>query len=154
MKIESLSDQLIYVPKLATGICDYEGIPFPDQETLDFVGDEGVEYMREKLISIVDFRKEIHGDHELARYGLAAEQHFFDLKNRIAYEIKVATSLWKKDRPFRDYKNQPMSCDFTVRAKEVQSRNLKKLSNIRAFEMVKSGVSAEFHELIWPDAPA
>lgn len=145
MKIQSLSDQLIYIPQQANGLSDFEGSPLPSQEAIDAVGEEGIEYISDKIKSIVEFRKEIHGNVDLTHYGLKPEQCFFDLKNRIVLRV-TDTVQDRVHYPYSYVNNHPIS-DFNINVQEVRGSDLRSGSNIQVYKSIKRGIHPEFLHL-------
>ena len=91
MNIQNLESRIIYAPTKAEGYNSFDGVPIPDQEILDIIGEEGVHFIDNRLKKYIDMRKELHGDEELQYYGMHYYQRFFDLKERIA--IKVMSEI-------------------------------------------------------------
>jgi len=124
MKIDKIHKRLIYIPDRSIGSCTFSGDLYSEQAVKDIIKEEGRNYIREKLVQIIEIRKELFGDSSLEFYGLHPLQRFFDLKSK--YTIRVEHIIGSnKD-------------DYILRLGDTNSGMLKS-SNISNFRSIRSG---------------
>ena len=87
MNILSKDNDFIYVPERRFGAETFEGIPCPTEEAFKLIGNEGLETIRDKIATMLEWRKEMHGQEQAEHYGFHAIQKFIDVKNEIVLKI-------------------------------------------------------------------
>lgn len=90
MKIKTIEDRLIYMPKWENheGQSVFDGKIECDNDLYAILKQEGVDYIKKKLLSIIENRKEMFGEYHLLHYGMNPTQCFYDMKNDISIRVK------------------------------------------------------------------
>lgn len=89
MKITSIENQFVFVPnRRNTGTSVFEGSFSASEEVENIIKDKGIDYISNKILSIIESRKEMYGNASVDFYGLHPSQKFYDLKNRIMLQVK------------------------------------------------------------------
>jgi acid phosphatase class B len=89
MKLNNISDRLIYVPNRNFGISIFDGIAYPSNNANQLIGENGVKYISKKINDIIENRKEMFGHFDIEFFGLFERQYFYDLKKRIFINIQI-----------------------------------------------------------------
>ncbi|WP_422005356.1 hypothetical protein [Roseivirga pacifica] len=130
-----MADRFQYVPNRESGNSLFSGKPIlPEGDLLELTSDE-VSYIREKLLSIVDFRKEVFGNGRVEYYGLHPVQRFYDLKQRIMIRVNdIIQSASESTESEQSYKLG----DFTLK-EEYTFKDFKTDSNISVYRTLRDG---------------
>ncbi len=129
MRIKTLDDRFLYVPNRREGTCDFNGVFQPTEEVEELIHKEGLEFIRNKILSIIDNRKEMYGNASSEFYGMYPQQRFYDLQNRIMFEVKDLI----------------LPENNIVNIKKVESIiSMKKTSNKRAYNFIKGGLGYQY----------
>ncbi|WP_075344629.1 hypothetical protein [Tenacibaculum agarivorans] len=129
MRIKTFEDRFLYVPNRREGTCDFNGVFQPTEEVEELIQKEGLEFIRNKILSIVESRKEMYGDASSEFYGMYPQQRFYDLQNRIMFEVRALI----------------LPEDNIVTIKKIESIiSVKKQSNIHAYNFIKSGLGYQY----------
>ncbi|MFY0632102.1 MAG: hypothetical protein JXR05_17210 [Flavobacteriaceae bacterium] len=124
MRINSIEKRFLYVPSRREGIADFQGEFKQTEEVAELIRKEGLDYIRNKILTIIEQRKEMLGNHTVEYYGMHPQQRFYDLKNRIMIEVRDLI----------------LPENNIIQMELIGSSHLmKKASNIKAYTLVKSG---------------
>lgn len=127
MKIKTLEDQFMFYPVRERGEALFEGEYHWDEDIARSIGQEGMEFIKNKIQTIIENKKEMFGEMHVSFYGLPSEINFYDLKNRILLDIKDAML--------------PENNIIKIR-ESLLGNHLKKMSNIRAYKEIR-GIAAK-----------
>ncbi len=136
MRINKIENRLIYSPNREFGQSEFKGTPRPSSEVIEQIGEEGLEYIKNKLNSLIDSRKEMFGIGHIDQYGMDAVQHFFDLKHRTI--IRVSEIIHEEHHIHPKellFENRP-SADYHLSIHPATRRLLAKGSNNEAYRSV------------------
>lgn len=150
MRIKSIEDQLIYVPNRKKGESLFNGEAIVNDDDLEFIGHQEINYIKEKISSIIENRKEMYGNNYPQEYGLHYIQKFYDLKNRFIIKAKDLINVEKeiKENPLSSFpeiirtpkyeERQSKIHDFILEIENMYP-SFEKRSNISAFNAIKTG---------------
>ena len=124
MKINTIQDQLIYIPnrEFHNGESIFDGEFKCDEKLYEILHQEGIDYIKSKLLSLIECRKEMFGEYHILHYGMNPLQHFYDLKNRIS--IQIEDLLLPENNQI-------------ILTNDEERKWLKHKSNKKAFEMIR-----------------
>lgn len=122
MKIKTLEDQFIYLPTRDTGEALFQGEYQCDENIAEVIGQEGIDYIKNKIQSIIENKKEMFGERHVSFYGLHEKQRFYDLQNRIMLDIQDAMDSEKNIISIRE---------------SITGNRYKKMSNISVYRSIK-----------------
>jgi hypothetical protein len=143
MNIQKIENRLLYVPNKNSGTSTFNGEAHYSQKVLDIIGEEGVKHISNKLEQCLDMKKELFGNGNKEFYGLSASQKFFDLKERITFDIKAIIEPHNSDElhkiDFQDNYRIEVNEDKEESCNLLCSKRFRK-SNISAYKTIKSGI--------------
>lgn len=122
MKIKTLEDQFIYLPTRDTGEALFDGAYQCDENLAEIIGQQGIEFIKNKILTIIENKKEMFGQGHISFYGMEQWQRFYDIKNRIMLDIRDAML--------------PENNIVTIRESHT-GKYLKKMSNIGIYRQIK-----------------
>ena len=122
MKIKTLEEQFIYLPTRDTGEHLFEGEYQCDENIAEIIGQEGIEFIKNKILSIIENKKEMFGQGHISFYGMDEWQRFYDIKNRIMLDVKDAML--------------PENNIVTIR-ESLTGKRYKNMSNIGIYRQIK-----------------
>ncbi len=129
MRIKTLEERFLYVPNRREGISIFDGTFEHTEEVENLIQKEGLEYIKNKIISIIDNRKEMYGNDSTEFYGMYPQQRFYDLKNRIMLEVLDLT----------------LPENNIIKIEKIESHNsINKKSNVKAYKTIKSGLFYQY----------
>ena len=153
INLNSISDQLLYVPNRKEGQSLFNGEAKPSNEVKELIGEEGIQYIKGRIASIIENRKEMFGNETPEFYGLNYLQKFYDLKNRVLIKVRDCIEIDSKEDkiPLSSFPkiittpkyDQRMSLihDYEM---HIETTYLPHLSNIKAYNFIKSGKLAQW----------
>ena len=124
MRINTIEKRFLYVPSRRVGLAEFQGEFEQTSEVKELIQNEGFEYIKNKILTIIENRKEMYGDDSVEYYGMCPQQRFYDLKNRIMIEVR--------DLILPDNNIIQMELIGSL-------HSMKKQSNIRVFNRIKGG---------------
>lgn len=156
--INSISDQLLYVPNRKEGQSLFNGEVKPSEEVKELIGAEGIQYIKDKITSIIENRKEMFGNKKIEYYGLNYLQRFYDLKNKAVIKVRDCIEVEEK-RIHEEFqvgipnilatpkyeKRMSMIHDYVMHVED--DNYLSNRSNIGAYNAIKSGDHVQWIEL-------
>jgi len=122
MKVKTIEDRFIYCPDRRLGEALFQGEYRCDENLAKIVGEEGIEYIKNKIQDIIKNKKEMFGEQDISHYGLTERQRFYDLQNRIMIDMRDAML--------------PENNIITIR-ESATGKRLKNESNIAIYELLK-----------------
>lgn len=122
MKIKTLEDQFIYLPTREAGESLFDGEYRCDENVAEIIGQEGIAFIKNKILSIIEHKKEMFGQRHVSFYGMQEWQRFYDIKNRIMLDVRDAML--------------PENNIVTIR-ESATGKYYKKMSNIGIYRQIK-----------------
>jgi len=83
MNKPSKGKDFIYIPKKSKGEELFDGLACPTEEAHQLIGDEGIQIIRDKIFTMLEWRKTMYGDEKKEDYGFYPYQKFIDVQNEI-----------------------------------------------------------------------
>ena len=82
-------DRFVYVPRIKSDGCLYNGNPLVHKEAYEILGDEGVKELDDFIKQIVETRKKVITSMVETAYGLPVSFHVFDFKHKILLSVSM-----------------------------------------------------------------
>ncbi len=145
MKIKNISDRLIYIPDRVNGQSEFRGECSYSSEAYALLKEEGIDYIRNKISQVIDWKKEIYGFGHIGYYGLHSNQKFFDLKNRIGIEVKEIIEEGTRELTDHDtlFMQEYPQRDFEISLDHIFYKDYLRGSNIQTYQRLASGRSSK-----------
>lgn len=80
-------NDFIYIPEKTKGEELFDGLACPTEEVYQLIGDEGIQIIRDKIFTMLEWRKTMYGDKKEEDYGFYPYQKFIDVQNEIVLLI-------------------------------------------------------------------
>ncbi|MGG8496825.1 hypothetical protein ACQY1Q_10435 [Tenacibaculum sp. TC6] len=94
------NSDLIYIPNLESGDSLFDGIPCPTHDALKYLGEEGIQYIHQRLNEMLNWRKTMYGEGEKEHFGFYPVQHFISIKHNIKFRVGEAIQDYMEVRDF------------------------------------------------------
>lgn len=101
---------IAYIPRLKRGDFLYQGIPCPTREAYELLGDEGVQFIHQRLAEVLDGVKMRFGENKLQHYGFNITEKLIDLRTDVVFEVGGVIEDY-----FRDNENIDLVIDETLK---------------------------------------
>ena len=102
MKLQNLNIRLLRVPQDKFGLGEFSGNAHPEPDVLRLIEKKGVEHIVNKIKEAVKMSKELRGKNYTEHYGLLPKQKFYDLQERVFFEIEevIGQDFFSKEKDF------------------------------------------------------